>query len=117
MMTGNPGRGDVCWADLGESKGSRPAKRRPVLVIQADPYNASKLNATLVGVVTSNTALAAMPGNVFLPAVASGLPKDSVLNVTALATLDKADLDPPVGRLPGSLMAEIDRGLRRVLGL
>ena len=86
-------------------------------MIQADPYNTSKLSTTLVAVITSNTALAAMPGNVFLPSVASGLPKDSVLNVTALVTLDKADLDPPVGRLPGSLMAEIDRGLRRVLGL
>jgi mRNA interferase MazF len=116
-MSGNPVRGDVCWADLGEPGGSKPAKRRPVLVIQADPYNTSKLSTTLVGVITSNTALAAMPGNVFLPAVASGLPKDSVLNVTALATLHKADLDPPVGRLPGSLMVEIDRGLRRVLGL
>ena len=86
-------------------------------MIQANAYNASKLSTTLVAVITSNTALAAMPGNVFLPAVASGLSKDSVLNVTALATIDKADLDPPVGRLPGSLMAEIDRGLHRVLGL
>jgi len=105
----------VCWADLGEPKGSKPGKRRPVLVIQADPYNASKLNTTLAAVITSNTALAAMPGNVFIPAIASGLPKDSVLNVTALVTLDKADLAPPVGRLPSSVMTEIDRGLRRVL--
>jgi len=116
-MNGKPGRGDICWADLGEPKGSRPAKRRPVLVIQANAYNASKLTTTLVAVITSNTALAAMPGNVFLPAVASGLPKDSVLNVTALVTIDKADLDPPVSRLPAALMTEIDRGLRRVLGL
>jgi mRNA interferase MazF len=115
-MSGNPGRGDICWADLGEPKGSRPAKRRPVLVIQADPYNTSKLSTTLVAVITSNTALAAMPGNVFLPAVASGLPKDSVLNVTALVTLDKADLDPAIGQLPASVMHEVDRGLRRVLG-
>jgi mRNA interferase MazF len=71
----------------------------------------------LAAVITSNTALAAMPGNVFIPAIASGLPKDSVLNVTALITLDKADLGPPVGRLPSSLMTEIDRGLRRVLAL
>ena len=86
-------------------------------MIQADAYNASKLGTTLVAVITSNTAFAAMPGNVFLPAVASGLPKDSVLNVTALVTVDKADLDPPVSRLPASLMSEIDRGLRRVLNL
>jgi hypothetical protein len=58
-----------------------------------------------------------MPGNVFVPAIASGLPRDSVVNVTALVTLDKTDLDPAVGRLPTSLMHEVDRGLRRVLGL
>lgn len=110
-------RGDVCWADLGEPHGSKPAKRRPVLVIQADPYNASRLSTTLAAVITSNTGLAAMPGNVFVPAIASGLPKDSVVNVTALVTLDKTDLDPAVGQLPASLMHEVDRGLRRVLGL
>lgn len=110
-------RGGICWADLGESHGSRPAKRRPVLVIQADPFNASRLNTTLAVVITSNTGLAAMPGNVFLPATSSGLPKDSVVNVTALVTLDKTDLDTETGHLPLALMSEVDRGLRRVLGL
>jgi mRNA interferase MazF len=110
-------RGDVCWADLGEPHGGKPAKRRPVLVIQADPYNASRLNTTLAAVITSNTGLAAMPGNVFAPAIATGLPRDSVVNVTALVAVDKTDLDPAVGQLPASLMHEVDRGLRRVLGL
>ena len=110
-------RGSICWADLGEPRGSRPAKRRPVLVIQADPFNASRLNTTIAAVITSNTALAAMPGNVFLPAAVSGLPKDSVINVTALVTLDKADLEEPLGHAPASLMGEVDRGLRRVLDL
>jgi mRNA interferase MazF len=110
-------RGDVCWADLGEPRGSKPAKRRPVLVIQADPYNSSRLNTTVVAVITSNTGLAAMPGNVFLPGSASGLPKDSVVNVTALITLDKTDLEPAVGQLPIALMNDLDRGLRRALGL
>jgi mRNA interferase MazF len=110
-------RGSICWADRGEARGSRPAKRRPVLVIQSDPFNASRLNTTVAAVITSNTALAAMPGNVFLPATASGLPKDSVVNVTALVTLDKTDLDAPTGQLPTSLMHDVDRGLRRVLGL
>ena len=109
-------RGSICRADLGEARGSRPARRRPVLVIQADPYNASRLNTILAAVITTNTSLAAMPGNVFLPATASGLPRDSVVNVTALVTLDKADLDPQVGHLPAALMDDIDRGLRRVLG-
>jgi len=110
-------RGSICWADLGETRGSRPAKRRPVLVIQSDPFNASRLNTTIAAVITSNTALAAMPGNVFLPAAASGLPKDSVINVIAVVTLDKTDLEEPVGHVPASVMDEVDRGLRRVLGL
>jgi mRNA interferase MazF len=110
-------RGSICWADLGEIRGSRPAKRRPVLVIQSDPFNASRLNTTVAAVITSNTGLAAMPGNVFLPATASGLPRDSVVNVTALVTLDKSDLDSQVGHLPSALMEDVSRGLRRVLGL
>jgi mRNA interferase MazF len=110
-------RGSICWADLGEPGGSRPAQRRPVLVIQADPYNASRLATALAAVITSNTGLAAMPGNVFLPAASSGLPKDSVVNVTALVTLDKTDLDDEIGQLPLALMSDVDRGLRRVLGL
>ena len=110
-------RGSICWADLGEIRGSRPAKRRPVLVIQSDPYNDSRLNSTVAAVITSNTGLAAMPGNVFLPAAASGLPRDSVVDITALVTLDKSDLDTTVGQLPASLMEHVDDGLRRVLGL
>jgi mRNA interferase MazF len=110
-------RGCICWADLGEARGSKPAKRHPVLVIQSDPFNASRLNTTVAAVITSNTALAAMPGNVFLPAAVSGLPKDSVVNVTALVTLDKTDLAAPAGRLPAPLMKDVNRGLRRVLGI
>lgn len=86
-------------------------------MIQSDSYNASRLSTTLAVVITSNTSLAAMPGNVFVPAAASGLPRDSVVNVTALVTLDKTDLDPAIGQLPASVMHEVDRGLRRILGL
>ena len=110
-------RGSICWADLGEARGGRPAKRRPVLIIQTDPFNASRLKTTLAAVITSNTGLAAMPGNVFLPATSSGLPKDSVVNVMALVTLDKTDLSAEEGLLLPALMSDVDRGLRRVLGL
>ena len=110
-------RGSICWADLGETRASKPAKRRPVLIIQSDPFNASRLATTVAVAITSNTALAAMPGNVFVPAAVSGLPRDSVANVTAIVTLDKSDLDHEIGQLPASLMDDIDRGLRRVLGL
>jgi mRNA interferase MazF len=110
-------RGGIYWVDLGEPSGSRPAKRRPVIVVQSRPYNASRLATVVAAVMTSNTGLAAMPGNVFLPAVASGLPRDSVVNVSALVTLDKAELEGPVGQAPDELLRDIDRGLRRVLGL
>jgi hypothetical protein len=66
--------------------------------------------------IASNTGLAAMPGNGFVPAIAGGLPRDSVVSVAALITLGKTDLEPAVGQLPASLMHEADRGLRRVLG-
>ena len=110
-------RGSIYWVDLGPPAGSRPVKRRPVLVVQSDPYNTSRLATVLAVVITSNTDLAAMPGNVFLPSVASGLPRDSVVNITALVTLDKTDLGIPAGCVPIGLMQEVDQGLRRVLGL
>ena len=108
-------RAEIYWADLGPPSGSRPAKRRPVLVIQADPYNASRLATVLAAVITSNTALATMPGNVFLPAAATGLPRDSVVNITALVTLNKNNLTDRIGEVPPSVMHDVDRGLRRVL--
>lgn len=110
-------RGSVHWADLGDAVGSRPANRRPVLVIQSDPYNRSRLATVLVAVLTSNTRLAAAPGNVFVPAASTGLPRDSVVNVTALVTLDKDDLTGAVGHIPAVLMRAVDAGLRQVLGL
>lgn len=110
-------RGTLYWVDLGEPRGSTPARRRPVLVVQSDAFNASRLNTTLAVIITSNTAIAGMPGNVFLPASATGLPSDSTVNVTALVTLNKSDLEQadPVGDLPDYLMDDVDRGLRRVL--
>lgn len=110
-------RSEIYWVDLGPVSGSRPAQRRPVLVIQSEPYNESRLATVLAAVITSNTALATMPGNVFLPASATGLPRDSVVNVTALVTLNKADLTDWAGDVPTSLMYGIDQGLRRVLAL
>lgn len=86
-------------------------------MIQADSYNESRLATVLVAVITSNTAMAAMPGNVFLPAAATGLPRDSVVNVTAVATPNKSDLTSQVGYVPESLLLEVDRGLRRALDL
>lgn len=111
------GRGGIYWADLGEPSGSRPAKQRPVLVVSGDSYNRSRLSTVVAVAVTSNTDLAALPGNVFLPAAVTGLPRDSVANITAVVTLDKADLIDRSGDVPLALMREVDRGLRAVLDL
>lgn len=110
-------RGGIFWADLGPVRGSRPAKRRPVVVVQADPLNASRIGTVVAAAVTSYTEQAGKPGNVYLPAAVSGLPKDSVVNVTALTTFDRDELDGPVGRVPLEQMREVDAGLRAVLAL
>ncbi len=110
-------RGDICWADLGAPSGSGPAKLRPVLVVSADEYNQSRIGTAAVLAITSNTRLGTVPGNVFLPASSAGLERDSVVNVTAVVTVDKADLGRPVGRPPAPLLASVDRGLRQVLRL
>lgn len=110
-------RGGICWVDFGDPQGSRPGKRRPVLVVQSDAYNASRLATVVVSVLTSNTSLASLPGNVFLPAATTGLPKDSVVNVTAIVTLNETDLEDFAGTVPGYLMGDVDRGLRRILDL
>lgn len=114
-MTGE--RGEIWWADLGEPRGSSPALRRPVIITQSTPYNRSRLRTVVAMVVTSNQRLAAMPGNVALPASATGLPHDSVADVTQVTTVDRDRLDSRIGTVPPWLMADVDRGLRRVLGL
>ncbi len=110
-------RGQIYWADLGEPEGSRPAHPRPVVIVQADPFNTSRLATIIALVLTTNQRLAVLPGNVFLPAQATGLPKDSVVNVTAVVTLNKSDCRDLAGTIPPYLMGTIDQGLRTVLNL
>lgn len=110
-------RGELWWADLGEPRGSAPARRRPVLVIQADTYNRSALRTAVVASVTTNLRLAAMPGNVFVGAPTGGLVQDSVVNVTQIVALDERFLETLIGALPRHLLDDVDRGLRRVLSL
>jgi mRNA interferase MazF len=85
--------------------------------VQANPFNASRIATVVVAVITSNTQVAEHPGNVFLPAAASGLPKDSAVNVSQLVTLDKEDLSDEVGPVPTHLLADVDAGLRMLLEL
>ena len=110
-------RGEIWWANLPEPTGSGPGYRRPVLIVQADSFNRSRIRTVVVAVITKNVALAAAPGNVLLPAGASGLPLDSVLNVSQLITLDKLLLTAYVGSLPAQYMTQVDAGLRLVIAL
>ncbi|MCW3030286.1 MAG: hypothetical protein JWM66_419 [Solirubrobacterales bacterium] len=110
-------RGEVWWADLGLPRGSAPALRRPVLVISGDPYNRSDLRTVTVAVLTRNTTLAALPGNVAVSSQFAELEFDSVVNVTQIATIDRETLEGRVTTLPDWLMAQVDAGLRRALAL
>jgi mRNA interferase MazF len=108
-------RGELWWADLPKPRGSEPGFRRPVLVIQADAFNRSTIQTVIVAVITSNLRLADAPGNVALPARSSRLPRDSVVNVSQLVTLDRVFLTEHISNLPVRLQAAVDAGLRLVL--
>lgn len=110
-------RREVWWAELDPPRGSEPGSRRPVLIAQADSFNRSRLRTVVAVILTSNLRLLDAPGNVLIPRKESGLPKDSVANVTQVVTLDQDFLVQRVGRLPGRLMARVDAGLKLVLDL
>ena len=110
-------RGEVWWAGLGRPKGSEPGYRRPVVVVQSDAFNRSRIQTVIVAVITSNLKLAAAPGNVSLTRTQSGLPKESVVNVSQIITLDRSMLSRRVKRLSARQLAAVDAGLRLVLSL
>jgi mRNA interferase MazF len=110
-------RGEIWWADLGPGRGSAPAKRRPVLVVQSDPFNASRIGTVMAVIITSNTRLANAPGNVALTKTQSRLQQPSVVNVSQVVTLDRVSLDARVSKLPEKVMSDVDDGLRLALGL
>jgi len=110
-------RGEIWWASLKEPGGSGPGFRRPILIIQANEFNRSRINTIIAAVLTSNLVLVNAPGNVRIPALASGLKKASVVNVSQLITVDKIYLDGHIGTLKLNYMREIEDGLRLVLGI
>lgn len=110
-------RGEVWWASLPEPGGSGPGFRRPVLVIQNDSFNESRINTVIVAVVTSNMRLAHVPGNVLLERRQSRLSRDSVINVSQILTIDKGFLTERVSLLRPGIMARVEAGLKLVLSL
>lgn len=110
-------RGEVWWASLPDPVGSMPGYRRPVLIIQADAFNVSAINTVVVAAITSNLRLANAPGNVLVTPQQSGLPRDSVINVSQLLAVDKSALTERVGSLSSRQMELVDDGLRLALNL
>ena len=110
-------RGEIWWTTLRVPEGSEPGYRRPVLVVQDDAFNASKINTVVVVTLTSNMALHAAPGNVMLSKRSTRLPKASVANVSQILTLDKSFLTDRIAKIDASAMREVDDGLRLVLSI
>ncbi|HJT97859.1 MAG TPA: type II toxin-antitoxin system PemK/MazF family toxin [Rhodanobacteraceae bacterium] len=110
-------RGEIWWARLPAPVGSGPVYERPVLVVQSNPFNASRIATVVVVTITSNLALAEAPGNVRVARSDSGLSRPSVVNVSQLITLDRSVLAGKVKSLPGAAMEKVDRGIRLVLAL
>ncbi len=109
-------QGEVWWAELGEPSGSEPGFRRPVIVVQGDAFNRSTLRTVVAVPLTSNLRWATAPGNVRLTTRTTGLPRDSVANVSQLVTLDKSILTERVGKLSSTKLELVLAGIDTVLG-
>jgi mRNA interferase MazF len=109
-------QGDVWWAELSEPEGSGPGYRRPVVVVQGDHLNRSRIATAICVPLTSNLKWAAAPGNVLLPVKATGLPKDSVANPSQIIALDRGCLTERVAKLPPKSFAQVMAGIDVVLG-
>jgi mRNA interferase MazF len=109
-------QGDVWWTQLPDPAGSEPGYRRPVIVVQGDPLNRSRIATVVCVVVTSNVKWAKAPGNVRLSARESGLPRDSVVNVSQIVTLDRSRLVDHVGRIDVAKLQRVLAGIDVVLG-
>lgn len=110
-------RGELWWASLPDPIGSGPGFRRPLLIVQSNDFSDSAIRTVICAVVTSNLHLERAPGNVRVRARASGLSRDSIVNVSQLITVDKRVLTERIGRLGPDMLRELDSGIRLVLAL
>ena len=110
-------RGEIWWAELPEPLNSEPGYKRPLLVIQSNEFNKSRINTVIAAVITTNTRLAAAPGNILLSAKKSKLPEEIVINVSRIITIDKSFLAEKVHTLSRQIMVKVGEGVRLVLRL
>jgi mRNA interferase MazF len=109
-------QGDVCWVDFGRPVGSEPGFRRPVVVVQCDAFNRSRIDTVVCVPLTANLGRIASPGNVLLEAAHTGLPRDSVANVSQINSLNLKRLSDAVGKIPEAKLALVLSGIDVVLG-
>ena len=110
-------RGEIWWASMGSPRRSEPGHRRPVLIIQSNEFNRSRIATVIAATVTAKLELARAPGNVLLSRRASGLRKQSVVNLSQVVTLDRSFLTEKVRKLSDRQMAAVEAGLRLILDL
>lgn len=110
-------RGEIWWAELPTPVASEPGYRRPVLVIQSNDFNRSRIRTVIAVVLTTDLRLTEAPGNVLLTTDATGLPRDSVVNVSQVITVDKSFLIEQVSQMNNDIMSMVDDGLGLVLAL
>ena len=110
-------RGEIWWADFGQPFGSQPGYRRPVLILQADSFNRSRIQTVVVVPLSTNTGLALAPGNVLCRPGETGLKRASVANVSQLTVVDRGRLAEKAGVLSARLLTRIEEGVRQVLAL
>jgi mRNA interferase MazF len=108
-------QGEIYWVEHSEPRGSAPGYRHPHVVISNDVFNRSRLHTVVMCAVTSNLARTSSPGNVLLKKGEASLPRDSVVNVTQLITVDKEDLSEKIGKLPPTRFDEIFAGVLLVI--
>jgi len=110
-------RGEIWWASLPAPIASEPGYRRPLLVIQSNDFNQSRISTVISAVITSNLQLTDAPGNVLLSKKESGLPNKSVVNVSQLITVDKSFFTEKIGSISAFKLQEVEAGIRLVLSL
>ena len=108
-------QGQVYWLDFGPATGSAPAEQHPCVIVQNDIFNRSAIQTSVVCLITSNLSRAKAPGNVLLKKGEAGLPKPSVVNVSQILTVDKAELAERSGRLSGAATTAVRDGLHMLL--
>ena len=108
-------RGEIWWAFLPAASGSSAGYRRPILIVQSDAFNASNIHTIIALAITTNLTIANAPGNILISAKQSDLPRDSVINVSQILTIDKRFFADYVSTLSVKLMQQVEEGMRLVL--